>query len=215
MSHGLGFPRSIVQGVLTQLSECLTELLLQGQPVKLDGFGTFKLTADTVEGGIAPAVAEASGFNPVDYLDGLHQAEETMHIKEHETERIHFHDQFIMNIYMDNFKLYDWMRLEDSLRNMDKQMQLKDSTMLTDYISAEESMKMAEHSSERVKFRDRMYMEIEEDDKIFKDHFHQIRDLLKQIDAQFIVKEQEMLTDDPTVTNATLTIHDRKDEKPV
>ena len=143
------------------------------------------------------------------------QAEETMHMKEHDTERIHFHDQFIMNIYMDNFKLYDWMRLEDSLRNMDKQMQLKDSTMLTDYISAKESMKMAEHSSERVKFRDRMYMEIEEDDKIFKDHFHQIRDLLKQIDAQFVVKEQEMLTDDPTVTNATLTIHDRKDEKPV
>ena len=72
MSHGLGYPRSIVQGVLTQIAECLTELILQGQPVKLDGFGTFKLTADTVQGGIQPAVAEAAGFNPVDYLDGLH-----------------------------------------------------------------------------------------------------------------------------------------------
>ena len=44
MSHGLGIPRAIVQAVLVQLSECLTELLIQGQPVKLDGFGTFKLS---------------------------------------------------------------------------------------------------------------------------------------------------------------------------
>lgn len=71
MSHGLGYPRAIVQGVLTQVAECLTELLLQGQPVKLDGFGTFKLHADTANGGILPAVAEAAGFNALDYLDGL------------------------------------------------------------------------------------------------------------------------------------------------
>lgn len=45
MSHGLGYPRAIVQGVLAQIAECLTELMLQGQPVKLDGFGTFKLYA--------------------------------------------------------------------------------------------------------------------------------------------------------------------------
>ena len=50
MSHGLGYPRSIVQGVLAQLAECLTELILQGQPVKLDGFGTFKLEVKTAEG---------------------------------------------------------------------------------------------------------------------------------------------------------------------
>ena len=47
MSHGLGYPRAIVQGVLTQVAECLTELMLQGQPVKLDGFGTFKLYAQS------------------------------------------------------------------------------------------------------------------------------------------------------------------------
>lgn len=50
MSHGLGYPRSVVQGVLTQVAECLTELILQGQPVKLDGFGTFKLSAKSAGG---------------------------------------------------------------------------------------------------------------------------------------------------------------------
>lgn len=45
MSHGLGVPKSVVLAVLNQVSECLTELILTGQPVKLDGFGTFKLTA--------------------------------------------------------------------------------------------------------------------------------------------------------------------------
>ena len=33
MSHGLGIPRSIVQAVLIQISECLSELLLQGHSV--------------------------------------------------------------------------------------------------------------------------------------------------------------------------------------
>lgn len=75
MSHGLGYPRSIVQGVLAQIAECLTELILQGQPVKLDGFGTFKLYAKAG----APA-GHANGatlndmkenFQVSDWVDGL------------------------------------------------------------------------------------------------------------------------------------------------
>lgn len=50
MGHGLGYPRAVVQGVLAQLAECLTELILQGQPVKLDGFGTFKLNVINEKG---------------------------------------------------------------------------------------------------------------------------------------------------------------------
>lgn len=61
MSHGLGYPRAIVQGVLTQLSECLVELMIQGQPVKLDGFGTFKLNA-IADGAMVP-----------EDLEGMHQ----------------------------------------------------------------------------------------------------------------------------------------------
>lgn len=58
MSHGLGYPRAIVQGVLTQLAECLTELIIQGQPVKLDGFGTFKLNVISDGTGIPATLAD-------------------------------------------------------------------------------------------------------------------------------------------------------------
>ena len=72
MSHGLGIPRSIVQAVLIQISECLTELLLQGQPVKLDGFGTFKLSAHvTDDGGWTYAQLKEAGFNVRDRIKGL------------------------------------------------------------------------------------------------------------------------------------------------
>lgn len=76
MSHGLGYPRSIVQGVLAQIAECLTELILQGQPVKLDGFGTFKLYAKAGH----PSGKLANGavlndlknnFQVADWVDGL------------------------------------------------------------------------------------------------------------------------------------------------
>lgn len=69
MSHGLGIPRSIVQAVLTQVAECLTELMLQGQPVKLDGFGTFQFHAMTRRPiGSDEALA---GANPRDGMKGL------------------------------------------------------------------------------------------------------------------------------------------------
>ena len=67
MSHGLGYPRSVVQGVLTQVAECLTELLLQGQPVKLDGFGAFKLSAISAEG----ITTLTSGLDVRPYIKGL------------------------------------------------------------------------------------------------------------------------------------------------
>lgn len=76
MSHGLGYPRSIVQGVLAQIAECLTELMLQGQPVKLDGFGTFKLYAKAghPSGKSGNGAIEAdlkNNFKVSDWVDGL------------------------------------------------------------------------------------------------------------------------------------------------
>lgn len=71
MSHGLGIPRSIVSAVLVQLSECLTELMLQGQPVKLDGFGTFKLTAKTAYNGGKTDAQLIAGAQIRDSLQGL------------------------------------------------------------------------------------------------------------------------------------------------
>lgn len=68
MSHGLGYPRAIVQGVLAQIAECLTELILQGQPVKLDGLGTFKLECKSKEGGITTLT---SGMDIRQHIEGL------------------------------------------------------------------------------------------------------------------------------------------------
>lgn len=70
MSHGLGYPRSIVQGVLAQLAECLTELILQGQPVKLDGFGTFRLEVNSLEGWNTADVKP--GMDVRSKISGLH-----------------------------------------------------------------------------------------------------------------------------------------------
>ena len=77
MSHGLGVPKSIVLAVLNQVSECLTELILTGQPVKLDGFGTFKLMAKSRRkplqtGGIKGGVANPSSVNNArEVIEGL------------------------------------------------------------------------------------------------------------------------------------------------
>lgn len=40
-SHVLGIPRQIVSAVITQLSQCIPELVSQGVSVKLDGIGVF------------------------------------------------------------------------------------------------------------------------------------------------------------------------------
>ena len=74
MSHGLGIPRAIVQAVLVQLSECLTELILQGQPVKLDGFGTFKLSAISQAANGHQGIIDNElkpGFDVTPYMKGL------------------------------------------------------------------------------------------------------------------------------------------------
>ena len=72
MSHGLGYPRAIVQGVLTQLAECLTELMLQGQPVKLDGFGTFKLNCISDSEGVPTTLAQMhQNLDPRSMIKGL------------------------------------------------------------------------------------------------------------------------------------------------
>ena len=68
-SHGLNIPRSIITACLTQLAQCLTELLVQGQPVKLDGFGTFKLEAHVAKDQAPTTLENGVDLNSV--VDGL------------------------------------------------------------------------------------------------------------------------------------------------
>ena len=52
-AHGSIWTRDIVEGVLSQLAECIPELVSQGYGVKLDGLGTFWPTLTNKKGGMA------------------------------------------------------------------------------------------------------------------------------------------------------------------
>ena len=69
--HGSIYTRDIVEGVLTKLCQCIPELLAQGQPVKLDGLGTFYPTAKNVKGGL-DSIEAAKATNPSAVLEGIH-----------------------------------------------------------------------------------------------------------------------------------------------
>ena len=67
-SHGKLADYSMVVLVLQQLVECMTEMMTQGQPVKLDGLGTFY---PSIEGVGANSVEDAvNGLN--DLIKGVH-----------------------------------------------------------------------------------------------------------------------------------------------
>ena len=68
--HGSIYTRDIVEGVLTKLCQCIPELLAQGQPVKLDGLGTFYPTALNVKGGLEN-VAAAKDMAPSAAIEGI------------------------------------------------------------------------------------------------------------------------------------------------
>ena len=69
--HGSIYTRDVITGVLTKPSECIPELVAQGQPVKLDGLGTFYPSAESAKGGLTD-LAEAKNTNPADFVKGIH-----------------------------------------------------------------------------------------------------------------------------------------------
>ena len=57
--------------VLGQLAECMIELISQGQPVKLDGLGTFRPTVQNVPGGAA-TLEDAQTMGASGLVKGVH-----------------------------------------------------------------------------------------------------------------------------------------------
>ena len=57
--------------VLGQVVDCMKELLTQGQPVKLDGFGTFSPSVDAQKLGKAN-LADAVAGGPEAMINGIH-----------------------------------------------------------------------------------------------------------------------------------------------
>ena len=69
--HNSIYGRDVITGVLTKLSECVIELVAMGQPVKLDGLGTFYPTAKNVKGGLN-SIADAKKIAPALQVEGIH-----------------------------------------------------------------------------------------------------------------------------------------------
>ena len=59
-----------MQLVLASIVKCLKEMMSQGQPVKLDGLGTFYPTAQNHSGGLA-SIEEAKNISPDDQVEGV------------------------------------------------------------------------------------------------------------------------------------------------
>ena len=68
--HGSIYTIDIVYGVLAKLCQCIPELLAQGQPVKLDGLGTFYPTAKNEHGGLE-SVEAAKNITPEQAVEGV------------------------------------------------------------------------------------------------------------------------------------------------
>ena len=70
--HGSIYGRSIVEGVLMQITECLPELVAQGVPVQLGSLGTFYPTAEVAKDAAVPNIAAMDGLNPNDIVKAIH-----------------------------------------------------------------------------------------------------------------------------------------------
>ena len=63
--HG-SYRQSTIKGVLEELVECMTEMISQGQPVKLDGLGTFYPTFE------CDGAESLEKFSITEMLKGIH-----------------------------------------------------------------------------------------------------------------------------------------------
>ena len=71
-SHNCIYGRDIIEGVLTKMSSCITELLSQGNPIKIDGLGTFVPTVESTKEGITKEALLEGKWNANTYIKGVH-----------------------------------------------------------------------------------------------------------------------------------------------
>ena len=70
--HNSIYGRDIIQGVLMKMSSCISELLSQGNPIKIDGLGTFVPTVESTKEGITRAALLEGKWNANTYVKGVH-----------------------------------------------------------------------------------------------------------------------------------------------
>ena len=66
--HGSVFTEDVVEGVMKKFKTCMVEQLLNSRKVKIDGLGTFYLTAECIKGG----ADKEEDFNVSKHLKALH-----------------------------------------------------------------------------------------------------------------------------------------------
>ena len=66
--HGSVFTEDVVEGVMKKFKTCLLEMLLESKKVKINGLGTFYLTAECTKGG----ADKEEDFNVNQHLKALH-----------------------------------------------------------------------------------------------------------------------------------------------
>ena len=66
--HGSVFTEDVVEGVMKKFKTCLLEMLLESKKVKINGLGTFYLTAECTKGG----ADKEEDFNVNQHLAALH-----------------------------------------------------------------------------------------------------------------------------------------------
>ena len=70
--HNCIYGRDIIDGVVQKLKSCLVELLSQGNPVKIDGLGTFVPKVESTKEGITRAALLEGKWNAANYIVGIH-----------------------------------------------------------------------------------------------------------------------------------------------
>ena len=71
-SHQSIYSRDVIEGVITKMTSCLTELLAEGNPVKIDGLGTFDPVVESNKGGLTLADLSEGRYNPQTAVKGVH-----------------------------------------------------------------------------------------------------------------------------------------------
>jgi len=70
-SHDTSLGKDVIKGVLVIMSKCIPELVSHGQPVKIDGLGTFYPTILNVKLGATEAQMLDPSFAPSTIIDGV------------------------------------------------------------------------------------------------------------------------------------------------
>ena len=70
--HNSIYGDDVIGGVLKKMSGCIVELLSQGNPVKIDGLGTFMPTVQSTKNGISKEDLLAGKWNASLYIQGIH-----------------------------------------------------------------------------------------------------------------------------------------------